>query len=59
MSKRIALWWRVLRTLAGDDAYERYCAHLRSHHGHETPLSRRAFYMCAQQEKWNGVKRCC
>jgi uncharacterized short protein YbdD (DUF466 family) len=59
MSKLIAQFWSVLRTLAGDDAYERYCAHLRLHHDHATPLSRRAFYVRAQQEKWNGVKRCC
>lgn len=59
MINLIAQWWRVLRTLAGDDAYERYCEHLRSQHVYQAPLSRRAFYVRAQQEKWNGVKRCC
>ena len=51
--------WRTIRTLAGDDAYERYCAHHSVHHPDEAPLSRRAFYVRDQQEKWNGIKRCC
>ncbi len=59
MMRRIAQWWRVLRTLAGDDAYERYCAHHRYHHANDRLLDRRAFYLRDQQAKWNGVKRCC
>ena len=52
-------WWSVLRTLAGDDAYERYCAHHQRHHAHEPPLTRRAYYMKNQQAKWSGINRCC
>jgi len=48
-----------LRTLAGDDAYERYCAHHQRHHAHEPPLTRRAYYMKNQQAKWSGINRCC
>ena len=51
--------WRTLRQLAGDDAYERYCDHLRLNHPDEHPLSRREFYIRNQQAKWNGIKRCC
>jgi uncharacterized short protein YbdD (DUF466 family) len=51
--------WRTLRQLAGDDAYERYCEHLRLNHPDELPLSRREFYIRNQQEKWSGIKRCC
>jgi uncharacterized short protein YbdD (DUF466 family) len=51
--------WRTLRTLAGDDAYERYCEHLRRNHPDQTPLNRREFYIVNQQEKWSGIKRCC
>jgi len=59
MIARLRQFWRTLRTLVGDDAYERYCTHFRSHHGHEPPLNRRAFYVHDQQQKWNGIKRCC
>ena len=52
-------FWRVLRELVGDDAYERYCVHHRLHHGHGELLGREAFYLKNQQEKWNGIKRCC
>lgn len=51
--------WSVVRELVGDDAYERYCAHHHRHHAHEQPLGREAFYLKNQQEKWNGIKRCC
>jgi len=51
--------WRVIRTLAGDDAYEKYCAHHRHHHDNEPLLDRRAFYVRDQTAKWNGIKRCC
>jgi uncharacterized short protein YbdD (DUF466 family) len=52
-------FWRFVRRLSGDDAYERY---LRQHaeHGHqEKPLSRKAFFKQWQDNKWKGVKRCC
>ncbi len=52
-------FWRVLRELVGDDAYERYYAHHQRHHAFESPLSRRDYYVRNQQEKWNGIKRCC
>ncbi|MCB5186435.1 YbdD/YjiX family protein [Methylobacillus caricis] len=51
--------WQLLRTLSGDDAYERYLG-LYVRHGHaEPPLSREEFFRAWQEEKWNGVKRCC
>lgn len=51
--------WRLLRELSGDDAYERYLQHLASAHPDEKPLCRRAFFQQQQQQKWQGVKRCC
>ncbi|HYM36060.1 MAG TPA: CstA-like transporter-associated (seleno)protein [Steroidobacteraceae bacterium] len=59
MMQVIAKCWRILRELAGDDAYERYRDHHMHAHAHEPLLDRRAFYIKDQQEKWNGVKRCC
>ena len=55
----VATAWSVIRSLATDDAYERYLAHHSSAHAGKTPLSRRAFYLSEQQRKWTGVSRCC
>ena len=57
--RRAKQFWGVVREMVGDDAYERYCAHHRSHHAHGELLDRQAFYLKNQQEKWNGIKRCC
>jgi uncharacterized short protein YbdD (DUF466 family) len=51
--------WSVIRALSTDDAYERYLAHHSMAHAGSRPLSRRAFYMKQQQQKWTGVSRCC
>ena len=56
------LWrgWRMLRTISGDDAYERYLLHWLRHHGKDrAPLERKAFFKQEQERKWHGVKRCC
>lgn len=58
MKRWLATFWRGLRELSGDAAYERYletrpprCTH--------APLSRREFYARREQDKWTGVQRCC
>jgi uncharacterized short protein YbdD (DUF466 family) len=53
--------WNNVRTLTGDDAYERYVEHWRSQHGRDggTPLDRAAFCREEQRRKWEGVRRCC
>jgi len=53
-------FWNALRTVTGDDAYERYLAHWSAHHaGEDSPLDRKAFFRAEQERKWNGIKRCC
>jgi uncharacterized short protein YbdD (DUF466 family) len=52
-------FWRALRTLVGDDAYEQYCTHHQAHHSDQPLLDRRAFYVKNQTDKWSGIKRCC
>ncbi|MGH8188062.1 MAG: CstA-like transporter-associated (seleno)protein [Steroidobacteraceae bacterium] len=59
MRKRLASLWSLLRTLASDDAYERYLEHHAQAHSGAPPLDRRAFYLREQQRKWTGVSRCC
>ncbi len=67
-------FWKFLRQVTGDDAYERYCAHYVSTHGASsqganvhpqgshcsaTLLSRQQFFKLQQDDKWSGVSRCC
>lgn len=53
--------WRAIRTMSGDDAYERYLQHWRLQHGEtaNAPLDRAAFFKEEQRRKWEGVRRCC
>jgi len=51
--------WRVMRRVAGDDAYECYLAHHAACHADAPPLDRRAYYLNRQRQKWDGVQRCC
>ena len=51
--------WRGVRTLTGEDAYERYVVHLRAMHSDREPMSHAAFYRQRELQKWDGIKRCC
>jgi uncharacterized short protein YbdD (DUF466 family) len=51
--------WQVLRSLSGDDAYERYLQHLREHHAGSAPLDRRAFYLREQERRFSGGPTSC
>lgn len=51
--------WRTIRELSGDDAYDRYLAHLAACHPNATPQARKDFFRHHQQEKWGGIRRCC
>jgi uncharacterized short protein YbdD (DUF466 family) len=51
--------WRSIRQLSGDDAYERYLAHHAASHADTPCLSRKEFFLCCEQQKWGGIKRCC
>ena len=61
--QRLALWlstsWSMIRSLATDDAYDKYLEHHVHAHAGAPPMSRRAFYIKQQQSKWTGVTRCC
>jgi uncharacterized short protein YbdD (DUF466 family) len=52
--------WQAFRRATGDDAYERYLAHHRLHHGGSgAPLGRSEYFRAQQRRKWEGVRRCC
>ena len=56
----LARLWRALRSISGDDAYERYLAHQRREHPHDQPLDRRRFYVLEQERRFSGgPTRCC
>ena len=55
----LRLIWQGLRQVSGDDAYERYLAHHRLHHGAAVPLDRATWFRHEQQRKWDGIRRCC
>jgi len=65
MLRKVQTFWQLLRRLSGDDAYERYIAHFAEHHQHEgihvceKPLTKKAFFKKRQDERWNGINRCC
>jgi len=65
MAGKIKAFWRIVRRLSGDDAYEQYLKHYARHHQtdavHESHplLSKADFFRQWQDEKWNGIKRCC
>ena len=51
--------WSALRTLTGDDAYDRYLSHVRACHPEVPPLDRGAFYSAELDRRWEQVNRCC
>jgi len=59
LTNRLQQAWRMLRELSGDDAYERYLAHRAAHHAESEALSRGEYFRRCEQEKWQGVRRCC
>lgn len=61
MLKHLKVFWRGVRQLSGDDAYERYLRHYVRHHAdaENPPLSKAEFFKQWQDGQWQGVKRCC
>ena len=66
MLRKVKAFWRIVRRLSGDDAYEQYLRHYAQQHqtagvAHEYRplLSKADFFKQWQDEKWSGVRRCC
>jgi uncharacterized short protein YbdD (DUF466 family) len=56
---RLRRLWAALRTLLGDDAYERYLDHQRRRHPDLAPLQRSDFYRAEVDRRWSQINRCC
>ncbi|MGH8129303.1 MAG: CstA-like transporter-associated (seleno)protein [Steroidobacteraceae bacterium] len=53
------LAWSRLRSMLGDDAYERYLDHFRRRHPGIAPLEPAAFHRAELDRRWSQVNRCC
>ena len=51
--------WHFVRQVSGDDAYERYRAHVLQAHGGQDAMTRAEYYKARTEQKWNRVTRCC
>jgi len=62
---KLKYFWQIIRRLSGDDAYEVYLKNFHNEHCHHDsterskPLSKGEFFKQWQDEKWQGIKRCC
>jgi uncharacterized short protein YbdD (DUF466 family) len=51
-------WW-ILKELAGETAYDRYCAHLRARHPEQRVPTEREFFLTRLEDKYTRPSRCC
>ena len=49
----------LLRGVTGDDAYDKYVAHVRRTQPEEKPMSAETFFRAQLEQKWNCVNGCC
>jgi uncharacterized short protein YbdD (DUF466 family) len=59
MKKAVKTVWECVRTVTGDNAYDRYLQHHEQTHPGTPPLTRREFYDESMDMKWSGINRCC
>jgi len=49
----------LLRGVTGDDAYEKYLAHMARTAPQEQPMNAREFYRAQLEQKWSCINGCC
>lgn len=49
----------LLRGVTGDDAYEKYLAHMARTDPGAQPLSAREFFRAQMERKWSCISGCC
>jgi len=51
--------WRFLRQVSGDDAYDRYLAHMSRSHPGQPVMGRGTYFRARQEQRWSRISRCC
>ena len=49
----------LLRGVTGDDAYEKYVAHLQRAEPSQQPMSEKDFFRAQMEQKWSCINGCC
>jgi uncharacterized short protein YbdD (DUF466 family) len=49
----------LLRGVTGDDAYEKYLAHMRANQPDDRPMSAQEFFRAQMEQKWSCINGCC
>lgn len=49
----------LLRGVTGDDAYEKYLAHMQATEPGTTPMNARDFFRAQMEQKWSCINGCC
>jgi uncharacterized short protein YbdD (DUF466 family) len=49
----------LLRGVTGDDAYEKYLAHMQGTEPSQTPMTEKEFFRAQMEQKWSCISGCC
>lgn len=49
----------LLRGVTGDDAYEKYAAHMRANEPDKRPMTEKEFFRAQMEQKWSCISGCC
>ena len=49
----------LLRGVTGDDAYEKYAAHMRATEPQQTLITEKEFFRAQMDQKWSCISGCC
>lgn len=49
----------LLRGVTGDDAYEKYLAHMQGNEPAATPMTEKEFFRAQMEQKWSCINGCC
>ncbi len=49
----------LLRGVTGDDAYEKYVAHMRVSEPQQQLMSEKEFFRAQMEQKWSCINGCC
>jgi uncharacterized short protein YbdD (DUF466 family) len=49
----------LLRGVTGDDAYDKYRAHMQTNEPDMTPMTEKEFFRAQMEQKWSCISGCC